>query len=67
MKTIVLTSYGSPDFFELQEIQKPTPRDNEVLIKVHAVSINSWDWEIMMAKPFVNRLMAGFLKPIVCT
>lgn len=63
MKAIVLTKYGSPDFFELKEIEKPKPRDNEVLVKVSAASINSWDWEILMAKPFVNRLMAGVLKP----
>ena len=63
MKAIVLTKYRSPDFFELKEIEKPKPKDNEVLIKVFAVAINSWDWEILIAKPFVNRLMAGLLKP----
>jgi len=63
MKASVLTKYGSPDFFELKEVEKPIPRDNEVLVKVHAVSINSWDWEILMGTPFVNRLMVGLLKP----
>ncbi len=63
MKAIVLTKYGSPDFFELRELAIPKPKDNEVLIKVCAVSINSWDWEILIAKPFVNRLMVGLLKP----
>ncbi len=63
MKAIVLTKYRSPDFFELKEVAKPVPKDKEVLVKVHAVSINSWDWEILIAKPFVNRLMAGLLKP----
>ncbi|MCW8852804.1 MAG: NAD(P)-dependent alcohol dehydrogenase [Gammaproteobacteria bacterium] len=63
MKAVVLTRYGSPDYFELQEVAKPNPRDNEVLLKVFAASINSWDWEILIAKPFVNRLMAGLLKP----
>ena len=63
MKAIVLTRYGSPDYFELKEVAKPNPKDNEVLIKVFAASINSWDWEILIAKPFVNRLMAGLLKP----
>lgn len=63
MKAIVLTGYGSPDFFELQDVVKPAPKDNEVLIKVLAVSVNSWDWEILIAKPFVNRLMAGLVKP----
>lgn len=63
MKASVLTNYGSPNFFELKEVNKPTPRDNEVLIKVYASSINSWDWEILMGKPFINRLMVGLRKP----
>ncbi len=63
MKAVVFTKYGSPDFFELKKVEKPTPKDNEVLVKVFAVSINSWDWEILIGKPFVNRLMAGLLKP----
>jgi NADPH:quinone reductase-like Zn-dependent oxidoreductase len=63
MKANVLTNYGSPEFFKFQEMEKPTPRDNEVLIKVHASSVNSWDWEILMGKPFVNRLMVGLRKP----
>lgn len=63
MKAVVLQKYGTPDFFELIEVKKPVPKDNEVSIKVHAVSINSWDWEILIAKPFVNRVMVGLLKP----
>ncbi|MDH3976297.1 MAG: NAD(P)-dependent alcohol dehydrogenase [Deltaproteobacteria bacterium] len=63
MKAIVFTKYGSPDFFELKEVEKPSPGNNEVLVKVFAASINSWDWEILIGKPFVNRIMAGLLKP----
>ena len=63
MKASVLTKYGLPDFIELKEEEKPTPGDNEVLVEVRASSINSWDWEILIGKPFVNRLMAGLLKP----
>jgi len=63
MKAMVLEKYGSPDFFALKEVEKPKPRNNEVLVKVVAVSINSWDWEILIARPFVNRLIAGLLKP----
>ena len=63
MKAIVLTKYGSPDFFKLKKVEKPVPKDNEVLVKILASSINSWDWEILIGKPFVNRLMAGLLKP----
>ena len=60
---MVLTKYGSPDFFQLKEVKKPTAKDNEVLIKVIAASVNSWDWEMLIAKPFVNRLLAGLIKP----
>lgn len=63
MKAIVYHEYGLPDELVLEEVFKPTPKDNEVLIKVHAASINSWDWDLLRGIPFVNRLMAGLLKP----
>jgi NADPH:quinone reductase-like Zn-dependent oxidoreductase len=67
MKAIAFTKYGSPDFLELKEIETPTPNDDEVLIKVHAASINSWDYELLRGKPFGNRVMFGFLKPKIKT
>jgi len=63
MKAIVFTRYGPPDVLELTEIPKPTPKDDELLIRVHASSINSWDWEFLNGIPFTNRLMYGLLKP----
>jgi NADPH:quinone reductase-like Zn-dependent oxidoreductase len=63
MKAIVYTEYGSPDVLELKEVEKPTPKDDEVLVKVHAVSVNSWDMGLLRGKPFANRLMFGLLKP----
>lgn len=64
MKAIVHTKYGSPDVLELQEIEKPTPKENEVLIKVRAASLNALDWHLMRGKPFAVRLMiGGLLKP----
>ncbi len=63
MKAIVYTKYGSPDVLQLKEVEKPTPRDNEVLVKVHAASVNSWDWDLLRGTPFVNRLAFGILKP----
>lgn len=63
MKAIVYERYGPPDVLQLKEVEKPTPKDNEVLIKVHAASINSWDRELLRGKPFVNRLLFGLLKP----
>lgn len=63
MKAIVFTKYGTPDVLELKEVDKPTPKDDEVLIKVHAVSINDWDLGLLQGIPFVNRLLFGLLKP----
>jgi len=63
MKAIVFQQYGSPDFMELKEVEKPVPKNDEVLIKVHAVSINEWDWAILHGVPFVNRLAYGLFKP----
>src|SRR5512136_2733752 len=64
MKAIVCTKYGSPDVLQLQEVAKPAPKDDEVLIRIHAASINSRDWRLMRATPFFIRLVpGGFLQP----
>ncbi len=64
MKAIVNTKYGSADVLQFKDIEKPTPRDNEVLIKVLAVSVNAGDVHLLNGKPFLMRLMGfGFLKP----
>jgi len=63
MKAIVFTKYGSPDDLELKEVPTPKPKPAEVLVRVHASSINSWDWEYLTGTPFVNRLMFGVVKP----
>ena len=63
MKAIVFKKYGSPDSLRLQEVEKPVPKDNEVLVKVYAASINEWDWAILHGVPFVNRLTYGLFKP----
>ncbi|MFC2125008.1 NAD(P)-dependent alcohol dehydrogenase [Bacteroidota bacterium] len=63
MKAVVLNRYGSPDNLELTEVDKPTPKDDEVLVKVHAASVNDWDWGLLRGKPFANRAMFGLLKP----
>jgi len=64
MKAIIYTKYGSPDVLKLQDVAKPAPKDDEVLIKIHAASINSRDWRMMRANPFFIRLMpGGFLQP----
>ncbi len=63
MKAIVYAKYGSPEVLKLKEVEKPVPKDNEVLIKVYAVSINDWDWQLLIGTPFINRLINGLLKP----
>jgi NADPH:quinone reductase-like Zn-dependent oxidoreductase len=64
MKAIVCSKYGSPDVLQLQEVAKPAPQDDEVLIRIHAASVNARDWRYMRAKPFFIRLMpGGFLQP----
>jgi NADPH:quinone reductase-like Zn-dependent oxidoreductase len=64
MKAIVYTEYGPPDVLNLEEVQNPVPKDDEVLVKVHAASANAADWHIMRADPFLVRLMGfGLLKP----
>ena len=63
MKAIVYTEYGPPDVLQLREVDKPIPQDNTVLIKVHAVSVNDWDWGLLQGTPFVNRLENGLRRP----
>lgn len=61
MKAIVTKRYGSPDVLEYKDIEKPTPKDDEVLIKVHAASVNAYDWHLLTADIFLVRLMGGGL------
>ena len=63
MKAIVRHSYGSPEVLKLVQTEKPAPKENQVLIKIHAASINSYDWRNMRAKPFLVRTNGGLLKP----
>jgi NADPH:quinone reductase-like Zn-dependent oxidoreductase len=64
MKAIVCTKYGSPDVLQLQEVEKLSPQDDEVLIRIYAASVNARDWRFMRAKPFFIRLRpGGFLQP----
>jgi NADPH:quinone reductase-like Zn-dependent oxidoreductase len=62
LKAIVYTEYGGPEVLQVKELEKPYPKDDEVLIKVYAVSINDWDWGLLHGD-FINRLLNGLLKP----
>jgi NADPH:quinone reductase-like Zn-dependent oxidoreductase len=63
VKAIVYYKYGTPDVLRVEDIQKPIPDDNMVLVKIHAVSINSWDWDTLTGKPFEYRFLFGLFKP----
>jgi NADPH:quinone reductase-like Zn-dependent oxidoreductase len=62
MKAIVFSKYGTPDVLELKEIDKPIPKDDEVLIKVIAASLNDWDLGLLQGD-LINRLIIGLIKP----
>ena len=63
MKAIVNTTYGSPDVLQFKDVEKPSPTDDEVLIKVLAASANPLDWHYMRGTPFLARLEFGLQKP----
>jgi len=64
MKAVVYTRFGPPDVLQLREVEKPVPKENEILIKVHTASVNAYDWRHLRADPFFIRLMgAGLLRP----
>src|SRR2546430_7786027 len=63
MKAIVYHRYGSPDVLECEEIERPTPEDDQVMIEVRAASVNPFDWHFMRGTPYFMRLIAGLRKP----
>ena len=63
MKAIVYEKYGPPDVLELKEVEKPAPKDNEVLIKVHTSTVTPMDWRFRNGRTLIARFMTGLLKP----
>jgi len=63
MKAIVCTKYGPPDVLQLKEVAKPSPKDNEVLIKIHATTVGAMDWKFRQGKNPIARVLAGLTKP----
>lgn len=63
MKAIIYETYGSPDVLRLENVGQPVPANDELLIKVKASSINSWDWDLITGEPKIYRLLSGLFKP----
>ena len=63
MHAAVYHEYGNVENLKFEEVAKPVPRDDEVLVRVHAVAINDWDWQLLLGIPFVNRMINGLRKP----
>ncbi len=63
MKTVIQKRYGSPDVFQLVEVEKPVPADNEVLVKIYATTVTATEAVFRQGKPYISRLFTGFRKP----
>jgi NADPH:quinone reductase-like Zn-dependent oxidoreductase len=63
MKAIVCTTYGPPDVLQIREVEKPTPKEDELLVKVHATTVTSGDWPRRKGDSLIVRFISGLMKP----
>lgn len=63
MKAVVYSQYGTPEMLKVQEVERPVPNGDEVLVRVRAASINAWDWDLVRGRPYLARLGFGIRAP----
>lgn len=63
MKAVVMARYGTPDVLEMRDVPTPTPKATELLVRVHAASINDWDWGLLQGTSLIDRMMSGLVRP----
>jgi NADPH:quinone reductase-like Zn-dependent oxidoreductase len=63
MKAAVQRRYGGPELVRIEDFEKPVPRDNEVLVRIHATTVCAADWRVRSANPFIVRIVGGFTRP----
>jgi NADPH:quinone reductase-like Zn-dependent oxidoreductase len=63
MKAIVCTAYGAPEDLRMQDVPEPVPGDRQVLVRVHATTVNDYDWSMVTGRPRIYRLIFGLTRP----